>query len=80
VVDWGDLSWIARLVEYGHRVVRGGYSHLDRSGRAHGPGREVGEPVPPHPFARRTVAACSEEVVQVFTNTLAVEIQKAGEF
>lgn len=46
---------VAYWVEYGHRLVKGGYSHIVKggphAGRFRGPGREVGE-VAPHPFVR----------------------------
>ena len=77
-VDWGDLSHIAGFVEYGHRQVTGGYSHVDKSGRTHGPGREVGQ-VPPHPFARPVMARISEEAVEAFATGLGEAIEEAGE-
>lgn len=76
IVSWGDFSWIARLVEYGHRKVRGGRMQVDRRGRAHGPGREIGEPVPPHPFTRRAMARISEAAVEAFALGLKAGIEE----
>jgi len=52
----GELSWhVAIWVEYGHRLVKGGYSKIVKIGRnagkLRGPGREVSQ-VPAHPFLR----------------------------
>jgi HK97 gp10 family phage protein len=79
-VDWGDLSYIAGFVDRGHRNVRGGYSHLDKGGRAHGPGRELGDRVPPHPFARRATADCSTDVIATFFTVLDAAMKGMKEF
>jgi hypothetical protein len=42
---------VARWLEYGHRLVRGGYSKITSSGSLRGPGRESGA-VRPYPFIR----------------------------
>lgn len=42
--------FLARWVEYGHRLVKGGYSKITARGRR-GPGRDVGV-VPAYPFLR----------------------------
>ena len=79
-VDWGDYSWIARLVEKGHRNVRGGYYHINpKTGHVSGKGHIIGQ-IPPHPFARKATAACSEEVVGAFFTGLKSVIEKIGDF
>ena len=48
-----ENQFYAYFVEFGHRLVKGGYSRVDSRGRTRGPGKEVGN-VPPHPFMRPT--------------------------
>ena len=52
---------VARFVEYGHRMVRGGYARVISSGpnkgRSRGPGKALEENVPAHPFIRPAVEA-----------------------
>lgn len=43
---------VARWLEYGHRLVRGGYSKITPSGRVRGPGRASSVDVRPYPFIR----------------------------
>jgi HK97 gp10 family phage protein len=68
---------VARWVEYGHRLIRGGYSAKLKSGRTRGPGKEVGT-VPEHPFIRPAFEATRQEVTDAICTTLAAEIEKAG--
>jgi HK97 gp10 family phage protein len=71
----------ARWVEYGHRLVRGGYSRLITSGRhagkTRGPGKQVGE-VEQHPFIRPGYEAAREEAVKVTIATIAAGVEKAA--
>jgi HK97 gp10 family phage protein len=46
-----ETAWAAKFVEYGHRMVSGGYSKALASGRHRGPGRAIGN-VSAHPFIR----------------------------
>lgn len=46
-----DTARVARWVEYGHRLVKGGYSKVLAGGKTRGPGAEIGE-VAAHPFIR----------------------------
>lgn len=71
----------ARWVEYGHRLVRGGYSRLIKKGRNagkyRGPGQEVGE-VPEHPFIREGYEAARQPAVEVTCQAIAEGIEKAA--
>lgn len=61
---------IARFVEYGHRIVRGG--------RLRKGGKHVGD-VPAHPFIRTAYEATRDEVATTIATTLATEIEKASQ-
>jgi HK97 gp10 family phage protein len=68
---------VARWVEYGHRLVRGGVSRLLANGKTKGPGKEVDQ-VPEHPFIRPAWEASREAVTTAITTTLASEIEQAA--
>jgi HK97 gp10 family phage protein len=68
---------VARWVEYGHRLVRGGYSKKFADGTTRGPGKEVDQ-VEEHPFIRPAWEASREEVTTAITTTLASEIELAA--
>jgi HK97 gp10 family phage protein len=68
----------AEWVEYGHRQVRGGYLKVSPSGKQRGPGREIGGPVPAHPFVRPAYEAAREEAAAVCCNELALGVEKAA--
>lgn len=74
-------SHVARWVEYGHRLVRGGYSRLIKSGRHagkyRGPGSEVGA-VEEHPFIRPGYEAAREAAVQATITTIAKGVEEAA--
>jgi hypothetical protein len=66
-VGFGELGYIARFVEYGHRLV------------THRPGKkEIGQ-VPPYPFMRPALEAATEIALDTFTATLSEYIAE-GEF
>jgi HK97 gp10 family phage protein len=69
-------KWIARLVEYGHRNVRGGVSRLVK-GKAKGPGSVIGN-VAAHPFIRPAYEASRQAVADAICTTLATEIEAAS--
>jgi HK97 gp10 family phage protein len=46
------VEYVARFVEYGHRIVSGGTSRLLPNGKTRGNGKVSTEVVPPHPFLR----------------------------
>lgn len=66
---------VAEWVEYGHRLVRGGYSKR-KGGKAQGPGREIGH-VSAHPFIRPGYEASIAEAVEVEQKVFVEEIEKA---
>lgn len=67
----------ARWVEYGHRLVTGGYSKVMASGKTRGHGKEIGE-VPAYPFIRPGYEAAREEAVGATVMTIAYEIEQAA--
>ncbi len=74
IVGPGRLTrHVARWVEYGHRLVRGG---RNRKGRG-GPGRVVGS-VPSHPFIRPAFEAAEGAAVEAFAEGLKAELRKRG--
>jgi HK97 gp10 family phage protein len=70
-------SHVALWVEYGHRLIRGGYSRLLKSGKTRGPGAQIGT-VPAHPFIRPAYEASRQEVAAAIASTLVTEIQKSA--
>jgi hypothetical protein len=61
---------VARWVEYGHRLVRGGYSKLLPGGRStRGRGQEVGA-VQPYPFIRPAFETARAPAVQATVESL----------
>ena len=54
---------VALWVEYGHRMVKGGYSRVDAIGRSRGPGHEFGS-VRPHPFLRPAFEASARAALE----------------
>jgi HK97 gp10 family phage protein len=70
-------KWIASMVEYGHRLVRGGPSQLLADGKTKGPGKEIGT-VRPHPFIRPAYEGSREAVASAICTTLATEVEKAA--
>jgi len=75
VVDFGPMTYyVARWVEYGHRLVRGGYSSIKR-GKLRGQGHQVGD-VPAHPFIRPGFEASTQASFEAFVEQLRVELGK----
>jgi HK97 gp10 family phage protein len=68
---------VADWVEYGHRIVTGGYLRQLPNGKTRGHGTETGT-VEPHPFIRPAFEASQDEVSTAICNTLAEEIEKVG--
>ena len=69
--------WVARLVEYGHRLVRGGRSRVLKNGKTKGPGKEIGT-VQAHPFIRPAYEASRQQVADAICKTLATEVEAAA--
>ena len=70
-------QFAATMVEYGHRMVTGGYSKKTKNGKTRGPGQEVGM-VPAHPFLRPVFEATADQVTNVICQTLVDETEKAA--
>lgn len=67
----------ARWVEYGHRLIKGGYNKLLANGKHRGYGKEIGS-VPAYPFIRPGYEAARQEAIDVTCSTLASGIEKAA--
>jgi HK97 gp10 family phage protein len=78
IVGPGKLTaHVARWVEYGHRMIRGGRSRLLPNGKTRGPGKQIGF-VDAHPFIRPAYEATRQEVISTICTTLTTELEKAG--
>ncbi|HEV2463544.1 MAG TPA: HK97-gp10 family putative phage morphogenesis protein [Acidobacteriaceae bacterium] len=62
-------------VEYGHRLVRGGYSRLMKNGKYRGPGKQIGT-VPPHPFIRPAFEASAREATETAIAAIEEEVAR----
>lgn len=69
--------YAARLVEYGHRLVSGGYNKILASGRHRGHGKVVGD-VPAHPFIRPAFETVRQAAAEVVAKTLGTGIEEAA--
>jgi HK97 gp10 family phage protein len=67
---------VARWIEYGHRLVRGGKSRLKKYGLVSGPGKQIGE-VPADPFIRTAFEESRAQVESTVRNTFKREITSA---
>jgi HK97 gp10 family phage protein len=63
------VAHVAIWVEYGHRMIKGGYSKIDPDGKVRGPGHEVGE-VAPHPFLRPAYETAIAEAIRAANETM----------
>jgi HK97 gp10 family phage protein len=78
IVGPGKLTkHVAKWVEYGHALIRGGRSRLLADGTRKGPGKQVGN-VPAHSFIRTAYEATRQEVATAICTTLATEVEKAA--
>lgn len=66
---------VAGWVEWGHRLVRGGYSRVLANGKKRGPGKEVGR-VPPHPFLRPAYDESQNEAINAFVEAAAKRLRR----
>ncbi len=77
VVPGKLTAHVARWVEYGHALIRGGYSRLitkgANAGRRRGPGAVAGQ-VPPHPFLRPSWEAAEAPAQAAIRASLAKSI------
>jgi HK97 gp10 family phage protein len=67
---------VARWIEYGHRMVKGGKSRLKKYGLLSGPGKQIGE-VKAYPFIRPAFEASKEQVEKTVRDTFKREIANA---
>jgi HK97 gp10 family phage protein len=68
-------AYAADWVEYGHRLIKGGYNKLVGGGKHRGQGKEIGE-VRAYPFIRPGYEASREAAVQVLVKTAIDEVEK----
>ena len=71
------VAHVANWVEDGHRQVRGGYSKVGPTGKTRGPGREIAQPVPAHPFFRPAVEGTQVEVAEAVSKEFTRQIDLA---
>lgn len=64
----------AHLVEYGHRLVKGGKSRIGPTG-PRGPGKEIGE-VPAHPFLRPAFEVSYQATLDAFVAGLRKRLER----
>jgi HK97 gp10 family phage protein len=77
VVQPGRLTrHVARWVEYGHRIVRGGQLKFLANGKTRGRGGYSGENVPAHPFIRPAFEATQASVVKTFAEKFIEALKK----
>lgn len=67
-------SHVMYWVEFGHRLVTGGYSSMKR-GKLQGSGHEIGD-VPAHPVIRPATEASQTESLAAFTQELRAQLRK----
>jgi HK97 gp10 family phage protein len=66
---------VARWVEFGHRLVRGGTSRLLANGKTRGRGSEVGQ-VPAHPFMRPAFEAGVQRALEAVKASIVDDLAK----
>lgn len=75
IVEFGALTWyIARFVEWGHYLVRGGYLSVKR-GKLRGKGKRVGR-VDPHPFIRPAFDESTRAAMAAFVEAFRSRLKK----
>jgi HK97 gp10 family phage protein len=78
IIGPGKLTaHVARWVEYGHRLIRGGRNRVFADGKIRGNGKHVGE-VPAYPFIRPAYEASRQAVITTICTTLATELENAS--
>jgi Bacteriophage HK97-gp10, putative tail-component len=73
----GKKTNVAHLVEYGHRLVKGGKSRVGITGAA-GPGHEIGD-VPAHPFLRPAFEASWQAALDAVADEFRHWLMNAGQ-
>ena len=72
-----ETAYAAEWVEYGHRLVTGGYNKLLPSGTHRGGGRVIGD-VPAHPFIRPGFEVSAAAAIEALRATVAREVEEAA--
>jgi HK97 gp10 family phage protein len=71
------VEHVTRFVEFGHRMVTGGYSKVLPGGKSRGPGKAKEKDVPPYPFLRPAYEESIGAAVEAEKISLAETIQGA---
>jgi HK97 gp10 family phage protein len=66
-VGFGRQGYVARMIEFGHRIV----GHKPKK-------KDTGKHVPARPFIRPAFDASAEKAVDAFTAVIAAEVEKLG--
>ena len=66
---------VMRWLEFGHRLVRGGYSKVLKNGKTRGPGKEV-KFVPANPIMRSAFEGRQSEALEAITQSLREDLAK----
>ena len=61
-------------VEFGHRLVKGGYSNVNPDGKSRGPGQEIGD-VPSHPFWRPIEETTEQAALDAYVEGASAEVE-----
>lgn len=69
-------AYVARFVEFGHRLVKGGYSSADGKGGLRGAGTQIGE-VPAYPSLRPAFERSQGESLDVFAKSMQTYLPEA---
>jgi hypothetical protein len=69
-------EYVARFVEFGHRLVKGGYSKSDGKGGLRGPGTQIGE-VPAYPTLRPAFERSQSDAFDKFKGSMQTYLPEA---
>jgi hypothetical protein len=72
----GNVPKVAYVVEYGHRMVKGGRSKLNALGKFEGSGKVVGD-VPAYPFLRPAFESSANEALEAMGVALGKGLKEA---
>jgi HK97 gp10 family phage protein len=74
----GRIPQVAYLVEYGHRMVKGGQSKLGSDGKFVGGGKVSQTDVPAHPFLRPAYESSASAALEAVAISLGSTLKEAG--
>lgn len=66
---------VARWVDEGHRLVKGGRSRVNKTGKTRGSGKEIGN-VPAHPFFRAAFETASADAEKVIADSITNQVNR----